>query len=279
MLDALPPQDLALRATISIVAIGTAITSLESLYLQRDFRAGGIFCWRILQTRSLIEAKGPIARLLDHLMQGPVFTGLVASEGAAAIGLLFTGSCNACSLAVLTLIVLSLLIRHSRAPYGLDGSDQMSLLLFVSLWLRSIQPSNPWVGELCLWFIGLQSCLAYGSAGVAKLFSATWRRGEAVAMITKTECYGLSSFADALERHPLLSRSITWGVVAFECTFPAALFLGSRGCIIFLSLGLMFHLANAAVMGLNSFVWSFTATYPAIAYCSARVQWTLHRAW
>ncbi|MEZ4299384.1 MAG: hypothetical protein R3B70_30820 [Polyangiaceae bacterium] len=32
-------------------------------------------------------------------------------------------------------------------------------------------------------------------------------------------------------------------------------------------IGLMFHLANAALMGLNTFVWSFSATYPAILFC------------
>lgn len=34
----------------------------------------------------------------------------------------------------------------------------------------------------------------------------------------------------------------------------------------FFAWGLLFHLANALVMGLNSFIWAFVATYPAILF-------------
>jgi hypothetical protein len=34
-----------------------------------------------------------------------------------------------------------------------------------------------------------------------------------------------------------------------------------------LTAGLSFHLVAAVVMGLNTFVWAFSATYPAILHC------------
>jgi len=37
--------------------------------------------------------------------------------------------------------------------------------------------------------------------------------------------------------------------------------------LVFLGWGLAFHLMNALVMGLNSFLWAFLATYGAIIYC------------
>ena len=36
--------------------------------------------------------------------------------------------------------------------------------------------------------------------------------------------------------------------------------------ILFLAWGVVFHIANAFTMGLNTFFWSFLATYPALLY-------------
>ena len=38
----------------------------------------------------------------------------------------------------------------------------------------------------------------------------------------------------------------------------------------YLAAGLAFHTANAMVMGLNTFLWAFEATYPAIIYLLQR---------
>ena len=37
---------------------------------------------------------------------------------------------------------------------------------------------------------------------------------------------------------------------------------------VFLAGGLLFHVASAVLMGLNTFLWAFGATYPAVFYCS-----------
>jgi hypothetical protein len=73
---------------------------------------------------------------------------------------------------------------------------------------------------------------------------------------------------------PQLRRRLAtaWSVIAFESLFPLAILAGPKGALVFLGIGVMFHLANAAVMGLNNFVWAFTATYPAVHYCAERIQ-------
>jgi hypothetical protein len=57
-------------------------------------------------------------------------------------------------------------------------------------------------------------------------------------------------------------------VVAAEVAFPLALPLGYPYGLVLLGWGVVFHAANALVMGINSFFWSFVATYPAILYCA-----------
>ena len=70
-----------------------------------------------------------------------------------------------------------------------------------------------------------------------------------------------------LRAHPRLSSCLTWGVIAFEGAFPLALLAGPA-CWGFLAAGLLFHLANAALVGFNRFPWAWAATYPAILYAA-----------
>ena len=37
-------------------------------------------------------------------------------------------------------------------------------------------------------------------------------------------------------------------------------------------MGLLFHMFNAFVMGLNKFFWAFLSTYPAILYCNYQIE-------
>jgi len=53
-----------------------------------------------------------------------------------------------------------------------------------------------------------------------------------------------------------------------ECSFPLAIVVGSPPCLALVAWGVLFHLMNAVVMGLNSFFWAFVATCPPAIYCS-----------
>jgi hypothetical protein len=91
---------------------------------------------------------------------------------------------------------------------------------------------------------------------------------------TRTSAWRSSSAVQApLARRPSQARAAAaWSVIAFESLFRLAILAGPKGALVFLGIGVVFHLANAAVMGLNNFVWAFTATYPAVHYCAERMQ-------
>jgi hypothetical protein len=54
--------------------------------------------------------------------------------------------------------------------------------------------------------------------------------------------------------------------------FPLARAFGATGVAVFAVLGILFHVANAVIMGLNTFVWAFVATYPAILFCAVSLR-------
>jgi hypothetical protein len=175
------------------------------------------------------------------------------------------------SLPLVVVLLLIHLLSHLRNHYGLDGSDQMQVILFASLVIFYLS-SDPFVKQCSLFFISLQSLLCYFTAGFAKWRSATWRGGTAVSDIMNTASFGSKAFARVLAQHFLLSKTLCWTVIVFECGLPLLVFAGVRPCLVFIAVGICFHLGTALFMGLNSFAWSFIATYPAILFFSNTFQ-------
>jgi hypothetical protein len=118
-----------------------------------------------------------------------------------------------------------------------------------------------------VWFVALQSCLAYATAGWAKAVARGWRDGTYLADIMATQIYGHARFGAFLSGHPTIARTMSLSLVVWECAFPLVLLVPPPVAIGFLTSGFLFHLANAYFMGLNTFLWSFFAPYPAILYC------------
>ena len=72
--------------------------------------------------------------------------------------------------------------------------------------------------------------------------------------------------ADRLVERPRLRVVLSWAVILGEVCFPLAVLLPARGVVAVLAVGLAFHLVVAVCMGLNTFVWAFVATYPAVLF-------------
>jgi hypothetical protein len=170
------------------------------------------------------------------------------------------------------LVLASQLYLVARHPVGADGSDQMFSLLLVTLAIATSLAGNPIVLHACLWFTALQAALAYASSGVAKLVSPMWRSGYALFRIVCTETYGAKWAATLLQGRPQLCRFLSWSVIVLEMLFPLVLLLPAPYALVALALPLAFHVGCAVVMGLNSFIWAFPATYPAVIFCAAQLR-------
>jgi hypothetical protein len=127
-------------------------------------------------------------------------------------------------------------------------------------------PNDHFIQLLCPWFIALQSVFSYLAAGVAKAVSSQWRSGECVLPILRTTAYGQRKVASILAGSEHFPRLAGWATIIFELSFPTVLF-GFRPAVLGLLIaGVMFHAANAVLMGLNCFFWAFLAAYPAILF-------------
>ena len=54
-------------------------------------------------------------------------------------------------------------------------------------------------------------------------------------------------------------------MLAFECSAPIVL-VDPTVCVAWLAIGAAFHLVNAVVFGLDRFLWTWLAAYPALLY-------------
>ncbi len=265
MIDWVGDPSAALGLTERIAAVGALLATAELLARPRTLRADGLLSWPVARLRSATLAVGPTADVLDRLFATPGVYVLCSGRalGAALIILAPTGSIV--STGGLLLAALASLLLMLRTSYGNDGADQMLLLVLVpSAIVRMIGTQQ--AIEYALWFIALQCCLAYVTSGLGKLGGRSWPDGTGIIGILNTKTYGMRRVAVVLEQRRWVAVMLSWSVILSEVSFPLVLVAPDPWVPFMLAGGLAFHVVSAVVMGLNSFVWAFGATYPAIAY-------------
>jgi hypothetical protein len=264
--------DITYALIVILSSTGVFIASMELLTLKGEFEDGGLFSWDVLRTVSratLSVGTGRPRQLISHPFFVPAVTG---ARALAALILIFFSNNYAVSTACVFAIIAASIVMYWRAPLGLDGSDQMSLITFVAVAIYKLFPGDVHVAQASLWFIAIQGCLSYCVAGIAKVISPVWRSGEAVRRILGTRTYGSSRVACLVSGRDGVCVALSWLLMLFECTFPLALAFGETGFAVFAVLGIFFHITNAVIMGLNTFVWAFVATYPAMLFCAVSLR-------
>jgi hypothetical protein len=158
------------------------------------------------------------------------------------------------------LIYIYLLFKN---PFGGDGSDQLNFLIFMPITIASFIGSQT-AYQIALLFIASQSILSYVVAGVSKLFGPLWRNGSALKYILRTKSYGEKYSFLLIDKFFRTSNLICFIILIWECSFFMVIF--EKMTFLYLFIGLLFHLFNAYVMGLNNFLLSFVATYFSIIF-------------
>jgi hypothetical protein len=257
----------AFTMCVVLASIGTVLSACENVAIARQFDSNGFYAWPVLRTLHLGVMRSMLCdRIASVLLstRGVVVTQLleIAAAVAASVLALSGDRQGPAMVALIAVVVGAHLLLHYRNHFGFDGSDQMRLLVWIALGCFSVTNSVS-VQWACIGFVAGQAILAYCAAGGAKLVSSIWRSGRAVGLILRTETYGNMTVSRVVDRYRL-SRPLSWSTILFECAGPALILSGPPGALAFIGIGLCFHLTIAYAMGLNTFVWSFAATYPAI---------------
>ncbi|MCB0375929.1 MAG: hypothetical protein KDD04_08435, partial [Sinomicrobium sp.] len=229
----------------------------------------GILSWNIVQIWwKFIDKNRVLKSLCNAIFTHKGLRNLLIVRIVSIIALAFFMDHPVVQWGIFVLILLTLIIQNVISIYGNDGSDQILLIIFSVFALCF----TPFTGELLaktgIVFIAAQSCLSYFTAGTTKLISRQWRSGIALTAIFSTKTYGAEKPYRILKKYKPLGVILCWGVILFEVLFPLALFVPLQYAFVFIGLGIVFHILNALIMGLNSFFWAFLATYPAILFAN-----------
>jgi hypothetical protein len=265
--------DLCVLLIAAISAFGVLIWTLEYLYNGEMFRNQRLYSWAILKTRwSFAARKNLLSACLDGLLSFPNVLYLLGFRAVAALLLVVFPWLEWNRLIGVGVIYISNVLLMKIRAATRRGSNTATHLIFGALFLEAIGMGTPIVTEACIWFIALQMCLLYCRCGVEKLKAPMWRDGTAMFEVANHRLYGWRPIAHYFYTRPRLVKTITWSVVLMESLFPLVLIMGYPACWFFLGWGVIFHLLNVVIIGLNSFFWSYLATYPAIIYCVLRCQ-------
>jgi hypothetical protein len=166
------------------------------------------------------------------------------------------------------LVVAVILLRRFQGPYN-GGSDCMSILVLLCLFLSHIAPTRMWQ-EIALGYLAFQLSFSYFQSGYIKIINADWRSGQALNDVFSITAYPVSENTRRLAKSPHTMLIMSWVVILFELAFPFSL-LNQNALIGALAIAACFHLANACLFGLNRFFWIWPAAYPVILWFQHRL--------
>lgn len=159
------------------------------------------------------------------------------------------------------LLITSVVLAYRYRGHFNGASDAMSVQVVLACLVASIWPQ---FDKACLVYIAIQCVLSYFVAGLSKARYRAWFTGEALTQILKySNATQPGLMRDWLLKHSSLIVVLSVGVILFECLFPMVIFVPQLVSV-FIGLGIIFHLGNFLLFGLNRFFFVWLSTYPAL---------------
>jgi hypothetical protein len=239
-------------------SLATTIAALELIVVHRAFGETGVYRWSTLRREVPSALRAPAGVVFSTTGTWVV----VIAQLAAGVALPWTTCAVAPSVAFATTLLIAMRFRGS---YN-GGSDSMLLVVLLAL---AVARTDERFAPAALGYAAAQLVLSYAISGWAKLRDPQWRTGRALDVLVRLPHYGVPPRLVAV----LTSRAgrpASFAMLAFECGFPIAA-VDVRVCVAMLAIAAVFHLTNAVVFGLNRFLWSWLAAFPALLFWVERL--------
>jgi hypothetical protein len=266
-MPALTAED-ALRLSSAGAGLALLLNSAELIAAYGIMADDGLLSWRVSRVQTRWRARRRMSSGFALTMTAPRFRRVLWVRLGIACGLLVscaTGTGLGVSLPIALVAALAVSVR---SPYGLDGAFQMTIVILVAFSLGEIGQAlgSRHALDLAVGTVALQLALSYAIAGFAKAVSPMWWEGRALRGIMLTQTYGAPGLFGRIATSDALWRLPSRFIIAFELVLGCFPLLPTSAAVAVLAVGVAFHAGNAAVMGLNDFLVSFLAAYPAAIY-------------
>ncbi len=259
------------KLILSLVDVQIIISCVESLYKADIYKPYHLLDWYSIRKFGPIFKHKRTRGFFDIIFPYPQVIFFISLRLALALSLIYFLYFAHLPLALLSCIILITIIGVLLTWRNIgsnNGADQMSNIILIAISISSIGPPGSLIRIFSLSFIASQSELSYLTSGFLTLLEKDWRNGDSLRNILSTGTFGNRALKHFLDTYSKSYKIGSVAVIGGEILLGCAILVSPTGCLILLGLGLLFHLFVAFVMGLNTFFWTFSATYPAIYYLS-----------
>ena len=264
----IPPLNdplLIIRLIEILGSVSVIISSLEFIICPKMVNNNSILNWQVFKLRHNLLIHKFWENIFDRLYHPRAYQGLLLARMLAAIMVLMTPLSGMNENIFIHFITITSLLMLLRTTFGMEGSDQFVLVIFISLSIILLD-NKILIIKTGILFIAAQLCLAYLTSGYYKIITPDWWNGVSLQGVLNTKNFGNRQLSALLLKNKTLSKLLSRAFILWECTFPLILILPKELKLIFLVFGVLFHFCIALIMGLNNFFWAFLAAYPAILY-------------
>lgn len=246
-----------------IFSIAIFIQSIEYVYIRNTFNDNGI--WRIKDIKSdFAFLPNFINSIILFLLKYETFVNVIYLRIILSITLFLIPNI----LVIIILIFISLLIALRWRGTFNGGSDYMGLIILISLFIAYIS-NKPNFKLASVFYLCFQVSSSYFLAGFVKIKNKEWINGNSLKIFLSNTIYTNNKVIVTLLSNKKINIILSISMILWELTFPLAL-INSHFTIPMLSIGFVFHLFNAYVLGLNRFLIIWVATYPAVLFISQK---------
>lgn len=250
-----------------LMGIAIIFQSLEFIKIKESISEKGIWRWSELSSDYLFLPER-IRHFLDWVMKDSIFNEVMKLRFFMGI-LAFVYPHFFIIFLFLFLSTFLITLRWRGSFNG--GSDYLTLIILLCLCIAFIKRDSLMLAKGALWYMSLQVISSYFLAGLYKIKQEKWRSGKAIAGFISSPNYKVPSIILEKSQDPTVAQKMAWIIILFEITFPLVL-VHPYLSVLYIASGMVFHLANFWIFGLNRFFWVWCASYPAIFYCAKFVQ-------
>lgn len=252
---------------ILFTAIGIFVDTIEKIFAFKEYQKEGFLSWTSFRTNKYFSHKLKIfLPLLDIIFSDAVWLAIIFFRLFCATLILFVSNQAINISCIIYLLFSGGLVNLRHAPFGAETQNRFSLTILLALLIAHLLPT-PKTQHICIWFIALQLCFTYFTAGIYKIKNNEWKNGNGFINVVQNTQFNLSKgIVKYFTKHLFLGKLINWNVIIIECLFPLVIFLTTPFHYFFLTWGLLFHLLIAFFLRINKFMWIWFACYPSILY-------------
>lgn len=174
------------------------------------------------------------------------------------------------TVAIAAILLAGNLLMFNGMRFGQEGSDHVRLYAAAFFFVSSVYSlSEPLQAQrMYLVLVSALGVSFYFGSALVKIVEPTWWSGEALLRALSTSLYGHAMVLRLLAIFPRLAKRLSAGLLIWEITFPMAIFFAGNYLLLWMAIGLLFHLSVALVMRLPLFMFSIGIIYPAIYWAS-----------